>query len=188
VRYPWANDYRGAATVLYGHTPTPQEWVNGTMCLDTGVVFGGKLTALRYPEREVVAVVAQQVWYEPTRPLAPPRRPRPARPTCSTSPTSPATHDRHRGPRTITVRAEQAAAVLEVMSRFAMDPRCLLYLPPTMAPTAPSTRDGLLEHPAEAFAGYRAAGVPLVVCEEKHMGSRAVVLVCRDDAVGAQLR
>ncbi|WP_433556220.1 polynucleotide kinase-phosphatase [Pseudonocardia xinjiangensis] len=190
VRYPWANDYRGAATVLYGHTPTPQvEWVNGTMCLDTGVVFGGKLTALRYPEREVVAVVAQQVWYEPKRPLAPP----PAAQAPARAPDvldiADVTGKRmiataHHG--TITVRAEQAAAALEVMSRFAVDPRWLLYLPPTMAPTATSARDGLLEHPAEAFAGFRAAGVPLVVCEEKHMGSRAVVLVCRDDAVGAQ--
>ena len=40
---------------------------------------------------------------------------------------------------------------------------------------------GLLEHPAEAFAYFRHAGVPRVVCEEKHMGSRAVVIVCRDE-------
>lgn len=53
VRYPWARDYRGRAMVLYGHTPMPEaEWVNGTLCLDTGCVFGGKLSALRYPERE----------------------------------------------------------------------------------------------------------------------------------------
>src|SRR5207248_152986 len=45
------------------------EWVNNTMCLDTGAVFGGKLTALRYPEREVVSVKAHRVWYEPSRPL-----------------------------------------------------------------------------------------------------------------------
>ena len=70
VRYPWARDYRGEATVVYGHTPVPEaEWVNNTICLDTGVVFGGKLTALRYPEREVVSVPAEQQWYEPVRPL-----------------------------------------------------------------------------------------------------------------------
>ncbi|GLZ35551.1 hypothetical protein Lesp02_77380 [Lentzea sp. NBRC 105346] len=64
VRYPWANDYGGAATVLYGHTPMPDaEWVNNTLCLDTGVVFGGKLTALRYPEREIVSVRARRIWY-----------------------------------------------------------------------------------------------------------------------------
>ncbi len=181
VRLPWAKDYRGAATVVYGHTPTPDaEWVNNTICLDTGAVFGGKLTALRYPERELVEVPAQQVWYEPVRPLVP-------EPAATREPDVLDIADvsgkriidtAHHG--RLTVRADQAAAALEVMSRFAVDPRLLVHLPPTMAPTATSTRDGVLEHPAEAFAGYRADGVQRVVCQEKHMGSRAVVLVCRD--------
>ncbi|NUT46222.1 MAG: protein phosphatase [Saccharothrix sp.] len=65
VRHPWALDYRGAAMVLYGHTPVEEpEWVNGTLCLDTGCVFGGRLTALRYPEREIVSVPARRAWYE----------------------------------------------------------------------------------------------------------------------------
>jgi protein phosphatase len=85
---------------------------------------------------------------------------------------------RHQG--RISIREENAAAALEVMSRFAVDPRLLPYLPPTMAPTATSHVDGYLEHPAEAFAQYAQDGVARVVCEEKHMGSRAVALVCRD--------
>jgi protein phosphatase len=39
-------------------------WVNNTLCLDTGCVFGGRLSALRYPERETVSVAAHRVWYE----------------------------------------------------------------------------------------------------------------------------
>ena len=81
----------------------------------------------------------------------------------------------------ITVREENAAGALEVMSRFAIDPRYLLYLPPTMAPCATAAEPGLLEHPAEAFAAYAADGIAEVICEEKHMGSRAIVLACRDD-------
>jgi protein phosphatase len=70
VRYPWAGEYRGRAMVLYGHTPVPEpEWVNNTMCLDTGCVFGGRLTALRYPEREIVSVPAERVYYQPARPF-----------------------------------------------------------------------------------------------------------------------
>src|SRR6201998_4930000 len=70
VRYPWAEDYRGEAMVVYGHTPIPEAaWVNGTICIDTGCVFGGKLTALRYPERELVSVTAGRVYYEPAKPL-----------------------------------------------------------------------------------------------------------------------
>jgi protein phosphatase len=65
------------------------------------------------------------------------------------------------------------------MSRFALDPRWLLYLPPTMSPVATSTREGLLEHPEQAFTAYHSDGVTDVLCEEKHMGSRAVLLVCR---------
>jgi protein phosphatase len=72
------------------------------------------------------------------------------------------------------------------MSRFALDPRWLMYLPPTMAPCATSPREGLLEHPSEAFAAFRSEGVTQVICEEKHMGSRAVVLVCRDETAARE--
>jgi protein phosphatase len=195
ARYPWASEYRGRAMVLYGHTPVPEpEWVNNTMCLDTGCVFGGRLTALRYPEREIVSVPAGRVYYEPSRPF-------PVNPTASG-----AAPPAHREPevldigdvtgrrvietaylRRIGIREENAAAALEVMSRFAIDPRWLLYLPPTMSPVATSTRPDLLEHPDQAFDAYRAEGVDQVVCEEKHMGSRAVALVCRDlDAARAR--
>ena len=191
VRYPWADDYRGRAMVLYGHTPTPElEWVNNTLCLDTGCVFGGRLSALRYPEKETVSVPAEQVWYEPVKPF----------PTADqqAAPTDQRDRDQldigdvlgkrvvetaHHGH--VTVREENAAGALEVMSRFALHPRWLPYLPPTMAPPATSKRDDLLEHPDEAFAAYSSVGVHQLVCEEKHMGSRAVVLVCRDDDVAA---
>ena len=73
-----------------------------------------------------------------------------------------------------------AAAALEAMSRFAADPRWLVYLPPTMAPVATSSVEGLLEHPGEAFAAYRQEGVASVICQEKHMGSRAIIVVGRD--------
>ena len=86
VRYPWAADYRGKAMVLYGHTPVPSpEWVNDTLCLDTGCVFGGRLTALRYPERELVSVPAapgrttRRPGRSPRAPTRPRRRRRPHR-------------------------------------------------------------------------------------------------------------
>ncbi|MFF5309128.1 polynucleotide kinase-phosphatase [Streptomyces massasporeus] len=181
VRYPWAEDYRGRAAVVYGHTPVPEAtWLNNTICLDTGAVFGGKLTALRWPERELADVPAEQVWYEPAKPL---RSEAPGgqdgRPLDLADVRGRrVVETRHQG--RVSIREENAAAALEVMSRFAVDPRLLPYLPPTMAPTATSHVEGYLEHPAEAFAQYRDDGVARVVCEEKHMGSRAVALVCRD--------
>jgi protein phosphatase len=80
----------------------------------------------------------------------------------------------------LTIREENAIAALEVMSRFAVNPKWLIYLPPTMSPSETSSEPGLLEHPAEAFDYFRNAGVEQVICEQKHMGSRAVVIVCRD--------
>jgi protein phosphatase len=85
--------------------------------------------------------------------------------------------------RSITIREENATAALEVMSRFAINPKWLIYLPPTMAPSGTSTRDGYLEYPDEAFAYYRHEGVHEVVCEQKHMGSRAVAVISRDEEV-----
>jgi protein phosphatase len=85
----------------------------------------------------------------------------------------------------VSIRAENAAAALEVMSRFAIDPRALLYLPPTMSPVSTSGSGNLLEHPEQAFEAYREMGVGEVVCEEKHMGSRAVILVSSSDSSGS---
>jgi protein phosphatase len=187
VRYPWAREYRGAATVVYGHTPVPTaEWVNNTICLDTGVVFGGALTALRYPERELVDVPAERQWYEPVRPLDAPG-PGEREPTALHVDDVTGTRwleSPHAGK--VKVPEENAAAALEVMSRFAVDPRWLVYLPPTMSPTPTSSLDGYLEHPEQAFAAYAEAGVTRVVCEEKHMGSRAIAVVCRDADVAAR--
>jgi len=70
IRYDWARDYCGDAAVVYGHTPVPEPvWLNNTICIDTGCVYGGKLTALRYPERELVQTAARRTYYEPVRPL-----------------------------------------------------------------------------------------------------------------------
>jgi polynucleotide kinase-phosphatase len=184
VRYPWARDYRGRATVVYGHTPTPDpEWINNTICIDTGCVFGGALTALRYPSRELVSVPAAKEYYAPARPLVPAAAQR-ADQGLDLADVTGRRHVDYGYGRT-TVAAENAAAALEVMSRFALDPERLVWLPPTMAPCSTSTVDGYLEHPESAFGDLRAAGVGTVVCEEKHMGSRAVVRVSRDGALDA---
>ena len=165
IRLQWASEYRGSAAVVYGHTPVAEpEWVNDTINIDTGCVFGGRLTALRWPERELVSVPASRTHYEPAKPFLPPEDGAPAL-------------DEDRPPflldvddvsgkriiqtalaRNVTVREDQAAAAIEVMSRFAIDPRWLVYLPPTMAPTSTSNRPDLLEYPEQAFSEYRADG------------------------------
>lgn len=190
VRYNWAAEYRGRAMVIYGHTPVPQpDWLNRTINIDTGCVFGGSLTALRYPERELLSIPARATYAQPVRPLVATVA------EAAPSLTSQQIHDdlldiddvigkrivTTRLHHNVTVREENALAALEVMSRFAANPKWLIYLPPTMSPSETSSQPGFLEYPMEAFAYYRREGVPRVVCEEKHMGSRAVVIVCRDE-------
>ncbi|MCG3125493.1 MAG: Bis(5'-nucleosyl)-tetraphosphatase, symmetrical [Phycisphaerae bacterium] len=337
VRYNWAAEYRGQATVVYGHTPVPEpEWLNRTINIDTGCVFGGRLTALRYPELERVSVSARRVYAEPRKPFlgrefgtrrdgityaprtgacaviraddgrvaimrtpmgdflpgggadpgetaeqtlrrevleecgcdvrigreigqaaeyvdsrdaGPVRKQiaffeaalgerirQPSEPDHQlvwldavdaargmaheshawairevTNPVSPVPTGacsnaglpvQHayddvldladllgkriistRLHRSVIISAERGAAALEVMSRFAANPKWLIYLPPTMSPCETSQEPDRLEHPRDAFAYYRDHGQPRVVCQEKHMGSRAVVIVCRQASV-----
>ncbi|MDR1349443.1 MAG: polynucleotide kinase-phosphatase [Zoogloeaceae bacterium] len=179
VRQPWANDYRGAALVVYGHTPNPEvESVNNTVCVDTGCVFGGKLTAYRYPEREVVAVNAAQEYYRAIKPLKPQ-----GFAEDDLLRIDDVLHQRYLSTRlraNIKILEENAFAALEVMSRFAIDPHWLIYLPPTMSPCETSHLEDYLEYPVEAFEYYKTRGIPKVVCEQKHMGSRAVMVLCKD--------
>jgi protein phosphatase len=187
VRYNWAADYRAKAMVVYGHTPVMEpQWLNRTICVDTGCVFGGSLTALRYPEKELVQVPAAKMYYAPIRPL----NPEDAVPVAADRPYNDLLDIEDvlgkriittRLGHSITIREENATAAIEVMTRFAVDPHWLIYLPPTMAPPETSKRPDYLEYPEEVFRYFRNEGVATVVCEEKHMGSRAVIVLCRDE-------
>lgn len=192
VRVNWAAEYRGKAMVVYGHTPVSEsEWLNRTINIDTGCVFGGRLTALRYPEKELVSIPARHTYYQPARQFL-----REEAAPASLELSAQHTHDELLdikdvlGKRiittsllpSVTIREENSAAALEAMSRFATNPKWLIYLPPTMSPPETSKRPGYLEYPDEGFAYFRHEGVPAVVCEQKHMGSRAIVVICRDES------
>ena len=244
VRYNWAAEYRGRAKVVYGHTPVPSaQWLNNTIDIDTGCVFGGSLTALRYPEEELVSVPAHKVYCEPMKPLeaeccrtgsalihegaiAEVQASNEAvQPSVNTAALNRAAvygasnvlknlqatgsnntimslqHQdddvldiedvtgrrivQTRLKNNILIRQENSIAALEAVSRFAVNPKWLIYLPPTMSPCETSTLDGFLEYPAEAIGYYKSRGVQAVVCEEKHMGSRAVLVICKDEQTAA---
>ena len=224
VRRDWAAEYRGTPFVVYGHTPVASvRIVNNTANVDTGAVFGGALSALRFPERDVVSVAARMVYAVSVASALTPQPPLPPKgegeseagvsslslaPSGSPSPfggrggwgvradatlTAPLNLSDHTGRRVIATRTAgnvivaegNNAAALEIMSRFAAHPRWLIYLPPTMSSVETSAADGYLEHPVEAFAYFARQGVGTVVCEEKHMGSRAVIVVCRDEDAAA---
>jgi len=185
VRADWATAYRGKTAVVYGHTPMlSAQWVNNTLCIDTGCVFGGKLTALRWPERELVEVPAIRTWSEPVRPLGASNMGKSAQADADgvldIEDVSGRRWIQTELKGRIVVAEENAAAALEAMSRFAIAPQWLVYLPPTMSPSETSNQSGWLERPEEAFAYFRDRGIAQVVCEEKHMGSRAIVALCRN--------
>jgi len=189
VRHNWAAEYKGRAMVVYGHTPIPQaQWLNNTIDIDTGCVFGGSLTALRYPERELVAVKAAKVYCEPVKPLG---NVGGQIENLSLQQENDSVLDiadfigkqivETRLGNNITIREENAIAALEVMSRFAINPKWLIYLPPTMSPSKTSLLEDYLEFPTEAFDYYKSAGISKVVCQEKHMGSRAIVIIGKNE-------
>ena len=223
VRWNWASEYRGKTAVVYGHTPVPTaEWLNGTIDIDTGCVFGGRLTALRWPERVLESIAARRVYAEVAKPLSaatpalslvslsPVPSPRFAGGEGSLKsidasseggseldelPSPPAKRGEGTGERETKERAgvagislqslhddlldiadftgrrvvetrlggkamiagENAAAALEVMSRYAIHPRWLMYLPPTMSPVETARSGAYLERPEEAFAYFAGA-------------------------------
>ena len=202
VRYNWAKNYRGDAMVVYGHTPVPNaEWLNETINIDTGCVFGGKLTALRYPEKELVSVESRKVYETPAKPLeleldelsGNEKSKRAVQNQLSIQQQQDdilniesvlgkyivQTKDFGK----IIIREENSAAALEIMSRFAANPKWLIHLPPTMSPPEASKEENFLEHPNEVFNYYHKKGIQKVVCQEKHMGSRALAIVCKDENV-----
>lgn len=336
VREDWAKDYRGKAIIAYGHIHAgAAEFRNNTICLDTNVALGGSLTALRYPERDIVSVSAKKTYFiqeaAPTPiPATTPTMPTKVEvlwvknamaahpisllasemithqnrkqtfdggfrvtieqkdgmvpPPSSNGAVASTIYKREDGKEVVDVKfdgpvvaievdriripigkdaegklislsspgagvspapelvetevrlspngmecvarelekqrqptpamnqlfdvkddlvdianliekrvvdtrligpvrftREMAAAALEQVSRFSVDPRWLIYLPPTMSPCEAAPEGNLLERPEEAFAYYRDRNVPWVVCEEKHMGSRLIAVACRDE-------
>ena len=146
VRYNWAAEYRCNAMVVYGHTSVPEpDWLNKTINTDTGCVFGGSLTAPCYSEQEFVSVKTRKTYCEPARPFLADDQKSPALSTQHehddpldladvTGKRIISTRLRHN----VTVREENGTAALGVMSRFAANPKWLVYLPPTFFATNPS--------------------------------------------------
>lgn len=185
VRAQWANDYRGRALVVFGHVPAPDVvTLNHTVCIDTGCVFGGKLTAFRYPEGESAQIAAAREYYRPARPLL-----SQGRADDDTLHIDDVLHQPYLSTRlkqNVRIQPENAMAALELMSRFAIDPHWLIYLPPTMSPCETSRLESYLEYPAEAFEYYKTRGIGQLVCEQKHMGSRAVIVLTRGTEIAAR--
>jgi len=121
---------------LRSHPVPEADWLNRTINIDTGCVFGGKLTALRWPEREMVSVPAREIYAESSKPFLPADQPAPVLSAQQQNDDVLDIEDvigkrivTTRLSHSVTIREENAIAALEVMSRFAANPKWLIYLP-----------------------------------------------------------
>ncbi|MDR1657391.1 MAG: polynucleotide kinase-phosphatase [Deltaproteobacteria bacterium] len=184
VRLDWTEDYRGRALVLYGHIPASTvRCSNNTICLDSGCVFGGSLSAYRYPEKEIISIEAEKIYYKPIKPLEEQAAETDGLINLGMVSGPKIINTALEGP--IKISAEHLAPALEIMARFTINPLWLIYLPPTMSPCEASDMPDYLEYPTEAFNYFSKRGVEKVICQTKHMGSRAVVVLSRSSQTAA---
>lgn len=187
VRRDWYVDHTSGECIVWGHDPRPYPTiVNDTVNIDQGVVFGGMLTAWRMPERESVSVPAKQDYAQDSdSPLKRWEQRRFAPPNIRKFKDGFTVQTGSR--LDVTVQGELAQTAVDTFSHFTVPLEELVYIPPTMSPPpGQCSVDGFMEHPRDAFRYYRSQGVTRMVAEKKHMGSRAVLLLFRDEQAAVQ--
>ncbi|MGM9949122.1 MAG: polynucleotide kinase-phosphatase [Lysinibacillus sp.] len=188
LRGDWFMDHKTSELIVWGHEPKPKPFkANRTINIDQGVVFGGQLTAFRYPEENFVAVDAQHNYTgDVDNPLTAAKDKRFAPPLAAHYVNGFTVHTATG--EEVTIPKEKALAAMDTFSHYTLPPEQVLYIPPTMSPTPQTSASAdYLEHPAEAFAYYRKHGVTQMIAEKKHMGSRAVIFIAKDEKVTKQL-
>lgn len=184
VRKEWYTGHESGELIVWGHDPRPYPAVvKNTINIDQGAVFGGSLTAYRYPEQEFVSVKAHRDYAEdPDSPLIRWERGRFAPPNLGRLVNGYSVFTDAYGE--LSVRGDYVKAAVDTVSHYTVPLEELVYIPPTMSPTpSVSADESYLEHPQEAFDYFRSQGVTTMVAEKKHMGSRAVLLLFRDEQV-----
>lgn len=183
----WAAELPEGVTVVFSHQPVVDVQDAGShVAIDTACLYGGRLSAFRYPERSVVSVPAAKAYAPAEWPEATVQETK-----------AKSELDRWELPVSLlngeflvqtaagysfSVTNTQFAATVELLQMETVSPRWLIYLPPSMSPPQPATEPGHLEHPHEAFSYYEKKGQTHVVVQEKCAGRRAVVVICRDAA------
>lgn len=182
VRKEWYVEHESGEIIVWGHDPRPfPTVVKNTVNIDQGAVFGGSLTAYRYPEGKFVSVKAKRDYAgDPDSPLIRWERGRFSPPNLRKFVEGYSVQTDLYGE--ITLRGEFVKAAIDTVSHFTVPLEELVYIPPTMSPPpSVSIDENYLEHPREAFAYFRAQGVKTMIAEKKHMGSRAILLLFRDE-------
>lgn len=181
IRKDWTIHHKSSELIMWGHDPKPQPLLtNNTLNIDQGVVFGGMLTAYRFPEKQFVSVGAKMDYANiPDNPLEVWKQKRLSPPNIGKLLDGFSVITELYGE--ISIQQDGILAALDDFSHFTLPLEDIVYLPPTMSPTPkPSKLEEYLEHPSEAFEYYQAHGVETMVVEKKHMGSRGILLLFKN--------
>ncbi|NHC42066.1 polynucleotide kinase-phosphatase [Bacillus sp. MM2020_1] len=187
IRKDWSIAHQSSELILWGHDPRTQPiLVNNTLNIDQGVVFGGSLTAYRFPERYLVSVKAKADYANvPDNPLKELESKRLAPPNISKFLDGYSVLTEQYGE--IALYADSTKSALDDLSHYTLPLEEIVYLPPTMSPTPkPSSLPGYLEHPSDAFDYYQANGVDTMIVEKKHMGSRGILFLFKNKQVAKE--
>lgn len=185
IRKDWTIHHKTKTLIVWGHDPKPKPLImNNTVNIDQGVVFGGALTAYRYPEREFVSVQAEKDYSEgKSNPLMELKKKRLNPPNIAKFLNGYSVLTETFGE--IKIPKEYAIPSIDLVSHFTVPIEEMIYIPPTMSPTPkPSALDDYLEHPKEAIDYYRSMGIERMVAEKKHMGSRGILFLFKDKDAG----
>jgi polynucleotide kinase-phosphatase len=187
IRKDWSVSHKSSELILWGHDPKPQPLlVNNTLNIDQGVVFGGSLTAYRYPEKQFVSVKAKQDYANvPDNPLKEWEQKRLAAPNIMKFLEGYSVLTEPYGE--IMIYDDGVKPALDDLSHYTLPLEDIVYLPPTMSPTPkPSRLEEYLEHPMEAFEYYQNNGVDTMVVEKKHMGSRGILFLFKNKEIAKE--
>lgn len=187
IRKDWTVHHKGSQLIIWGHDPKPQpQLINNTLNIDQGVVFGGRLTAFRYPEWTIVSIKAEENYSGSSdNPLVEWEKKRLNPPNIAKFIDGYNVKTGNMGD--VKIPAGHVKSAIDTVSHYTIPIEQLVYIPPTMSPTPEvSGLDEYLEHPKEAFDYYRSHGVEQLIAEKKHMGSRAILLLFKDKSAATK--
>ncbi|GGA88655.1 polynucleotide kinase-phosphatase [Ornithinibacillus halotolerans] len=187
IRKDWTISHRTSQLIIWGHDPRPKPIItNNTINIDQGVVFGGELSAFRYPEKTFVSIKAKEDYSNDSRnPLKEWEKNRLNPPNIGKYINGFSVLSEELGE--IHVPKKHVLPAIDLVSHHTVPMEELVYIPPTMSPSPkPSALDTYLEHPKEVIDYYLSMGVEKMVAEKKHMGSRGILLIFKDTDTALQ--
>lgn len=175
----WMYDYHGSVYNVYGHFSVKEpHWIQKTLCVDNGCVYGGRLTALQWPSQNIVSQPALETWFESSMIELEPKKDWFLKEDVSRF----LTHTMLSRDVQVSKDSIQNAysSMVGAMSFFPW----MVCIPPSMGAADSSYQEGYLEHPASAFEMYRKEGVKEASIQAKYMGSRGITVIKRTDEEG----